>query len=135
MNTKALCDPQGFFVVSAAICPYTKDDMVTTKKQALGIATKVRRELETLYGERLRGVVLFGSAARGKLDEDSDIDIAIILDQITDRFSEHEQAGDIGSQISLEYDTLVSFLFVSEADYQKGRFAIHRRIKEEGISA
>jgi predicted nucleotidyltransferase len=109
--------------------------MVTTQKQALEIAAKVQSELEKLYGKRLRGVLLFGSAARDKLDEDSDIDIAIILDEITDRFVEHERTGDLGSQISLEYNTLVSFLFVSEADYQKGRFAIHRRIKEEGILA
>jgi len=109
--------------------------MVTTRQQALEIAVKVRKELEKLYGERLRGVLLFGSAVRDKLDEDSDIDIAIILDEIPDRFAEHERTGDLGSQISLEYNTLVSFLFASEADYQKGRFAIHRRIKEEGILA
>jgi len=109
--------------------------MVTTKQQALEIAAKVRRELEKLYGKRLRGVLLYGSAARDRLDEDSDIDIAIILDEIPDRFAEHERTGDLGSHVSLEYDTLVSFLFVSEADYQKGRFAVHRRIKEEGVLA
>jgi predicted nucleotidyltransferase len=107
--------------------------MVTTKQQALEIATKVRSELEKLYGNRLQKVLLFGSAARDRLDEDSDIDIAIILDEIPDRFAEHERTGEVGSQISLEYDTLVSFLFISETDYQKGRFAIHRTIKEEGI--
>jgi predicted nucleotidyltransferase len=107
--------------------------MVATKQQALEIATKVRSELEKLYGKRLHGVFLFGSAARDRLDEDSDIDIAIILDEIPDRFAEHERTGQVGSDVSLEYDTLVSFLFISEADYQKGRFAVHRTIKEEGI--
>jgi predicted nucleotidyltransferase len=109
--------------------------MVATRQQALEIAVKVRRELEKLYGKRLRGVLLYGSAARDKLDEDSDIDIAVILDEIPDRFAEHERTGDVGSRISLEYDTLISFLFVSESDYQKGRFAVHRTIKEEGILA
>ncbi|MCK4292256.1 MAG: nucleotidyltransferase domain-containing protein, partial [Planctomycetes bacterium] len=70
-----------------------------------------------------------------KLDEDSDIDIAIILDEIPDRFAEHERTSQLGSDVSLEYDTLVSFLFVSQADYQRGRFAVHRTIKEEGILA
>ncbi len=95
----------------------------------------MRGELEALYGERLRGVFLFGSAAQDKLDEDSDIDIAIILDEIPDRFAEHERTSQLGSDVSLEYDTLVSFLFVSQADYQRGRFAVHRTIKEEGILA
>jgi len=107
--------------------------MVRTKQQALEIAAKVRAELEKLYGPRLRGVLLFGSAARGKLDEDSDIDVAIILDEIPDRFAEHERTSEIGSQLSLENDTLVSFLFASQADFEHGRFAIHRAIKEEGI--
>jgi len=109
--------------------------MVTTRQQALEIAAKVGGELEKLYGKRLRGVFLFGSAARDKLDEDSDIDIAIVLDEIPDRFAEHERTSQLGSDVSLEYDTLVSFLFVSQADYQRGRFAVHRTIKEEGILA
>ena len=109
--------------------------MVTTKKQALEIAAKVGGELDKLYGKRLRGVFLFGSAARDKLDEHSDIDIAIVLDEIPDRFAEHERTSQLGSDVSLEYDTLVSFLFVSQADYQRGRFAVHRTIKEEGILA
>ncbi|MBN2316365.1 MAG: nucleotidyltransferase domain-containing protein [Sedimentisphaerales bacterium] len=109
--------------------------MVATRQQALEIASKVRIELEKFYGERLRGVYLYGSAARDQLTPDSDIDIAIVLDEIPSRFDEHERTGDFGSQISLEYNTLVSFFFVSERDYQQGRFAVHRRIKEEGILA
>ncbi len=108
--------------------------MVTTKQQALEIAIKVRKELEKLYSRRLRGVLLFGSAARDKLDEDSDIDIAIILDEIHDRFAEHERTGDLGSQISLEYNTLVCFFFVSQCDYEQGKYAAYRAIKREGIA-
>jgi predicted nucleotidyltransferase len=107
--------------------------MVTTRKQALEIAAKVRSELEKLYGNRLRGVLLYGSAARDRLDEDSDIDIAIILDEIPDRFAEHEQTGDLASQISLEYNTLVAFLFIAESDFNEGLFTIHRVIKREGV--
>lgn len=109
--------------------------MVTTREQALEIVGKVRAGLERLYGERLRGVYLYGSAARDQLTPDSDIDIAIVLDEVADSFVEHKRAGQLGSDISLEYDTLVSFLFVSKADLQKGRFAVHRIVKEEGIAA
>ena len=107
--------------------------MVTTRKQALEIAAQVRDELEKLYGERLRGVYLYGSAARDTMDEDSDIDIAIVLDEIHSRFDEHERTGDLGSQVSLEYNTLVTFLFITEADFKEGLFTIHRVIKREGV--
>jgi predicted nucleotidyltransferase len=109
--------------------------MVTTRDQALEIAAKVRAGLEKIYGPRLRGVYLYGSAARDELTPDSDIDIAVVLDEIVDSFAEHERTGDLGADLSLEYNTLVSFLFVEEADFRRGRFAIHRIIKEEGIAA
>ena len=109
--------------------------MVATRQQALEIASKVRGNLEDIYGNRLRGVYLYGSAARDQLTPDSDIDIAIILDKVKSAYEEIEYTGQLGSDVSLEYDTLVTFLFVSEDDYNKGRFAIHRNIKEEGIAA
>lgn len=109
--------------------------MVTTREQALEIAAEVRAGLERIYGDRLRGVYLYGSAARGRLHEDSDIDIAVVLDEVTDSFTEHMRISDLRAELSLEYDTLVSFLFVSANDFANGRFAVHRAIKEEGIPA
>jgi predicted nucleotidyltransferase len=109
--------------------------MVTTREQALEIAAKVRSGLEKLYGSRLRGVYLYGSAARDELREESDIDIAVVLDEVTDSFAEHMRISDLRSDVSLEYDTLVSFLFISEEEFRTGRFAVCRAVKGEGIPA
>jgi predicted nucleotidyltransferase len=88
-----------------------------------------------LYGDRLRGVYLYGSAARDRLTPDSDIDIAVVLDEIPDRSAEHERTSRLGADLSLEYDTVVLFFFVEQADLEAGRFGIHRAIKQEGIAA
>ena len=109
--------------------------MVSTREEALKLAVRTRTELEKIYGSRLRGVYLYGSDARDELHEDSDIDIAIILDDISSRFDEHDHTSPLGSQLSLEKNTLVSFFLASEADFDRGRFAIHRMIKKEGIPA
>ena len=109
------------------------DDMVTTRDQALEIAAKVRAGLEKIYGPRLRGVYLYGSAARDQLTPESDIDVAVVLDRIPDRSREHERTSHLGSEISLECGTVVLFFFAEEGDLDKGRFAIHQAIKEEGI--
>lgn len=109
--------------------------MVQTREQAIEIAAKARESLEQIYGRRLCGIYLYGSAARGQLRPDSDIDIAIVLDEITDRFAEYERTSKLGSRLSLDDDTLVSFLFLTEADLAKGRFSIHQAIKREGIRA
>ena len=41
---------------------------------------RIREALHEAYGERLRGVVLFGSVARGEAVEDSDVDVLVLLD-------------------------------------------------------
>ena len=107
--------------------------MVATKQQALEIAGKAREDLERIYGKRLRGVYLYGSAARDQLTPNSDIDIAIILDEIQSRFEEHELTGDLYSQISLQHNTVITFLFIAETDFKEGLFTIHRVIKREGV--
>ena len=67
--------------------------MVTTREQALEIAARVRAGLEKIYGQRLRGVYLYGSAAReSRCAEESDIDIAVVLDEVTDSFAENSIA-------------------------------------------
>ena len=107
--------------------------MVATREQAMEIASRARRGLKELYGERLRGVYLYGSAARDQLTPDSDI--AVILDHIPNRFAEHKRTSRLDADLSLDYGTVVLFFFAEEADLQTGRFAIHRAIKEEGIAA
>lgn len=40
---------------------------------------ELKQELVKLYGERLRGIYLYGSYARGDFTEDSDVDVLIVL--------------------------------------------------------
>jgi len=84
------------------------------------IASEARRHLERIYGRRLRGVYLYGSAARDQLTVDSDIDIAVILDRIASRFEEHCRTSKLGSDISLDHETVVLFFFAEENDLQAG---------------
>ncbi|MFH1717386.1 MAG: nucleotidyltransferase domain-containing protein [Planctomycetota bacterium] len=107
--------------------------MVATKRQALDIAVRARESLQRMYSDRLRGVYLYGSAARDQLTPDSDIDIAVILDEIRSRFAEHERTSRLCSEISLENNTVVTFLLIAQADFDEGLFTIHRVIKREGV--
>ena len=52
------------------------------------ILKRFRAALDTLYGDRIERVVLFGSRARGDAREDSDYDVAVFLKSLADRWQE-----------------------------------------------
>jgi predicted nucleotidyltransferase len=45
---------------------------------------RFRRVLEGRFGARLRDVVLYGSQARGTAHEESDVDVLVVVDDLTD---------------------------------------------------
>lgn len=47
------------------------------------VVAEFARELRQRYGEAVHEVRLFGSFARGGAHEDSDVDVAVVLDQET----------------------------------------------------
>lgn len=77
------------------------------------ILAKLRQGLELLYGERLAGLYLFGSFASGEATPESDVDVLIVLDEVTDYGREIERTGHLVSGLSLDYDISISRVFVS----------------------
>lgn len=43
------------------------------------LLARIKSHLQAVYGDRLRGVVLYGSEARGEATPDSDVDILVLL--------------------------------------------------------
>ena len=65
-----------------------------------------RSQLERRFGARLREVRLFGSAARGEMNEDSDVDVLVVLDDMT--VADRNAVFDIVGELRLETDLLLS---------------------------
>ena len=74
------------------------------------ICQKVVDCYKKIYGDKIRGIFLYGSYARGDFDEESDIDFAAIVegDQLELRRKRKEVSGDL-SDISIDYDVVISF--------------------------
>jgi type I restriction enzyme S subunit len=107
--------------------------MAMTREQVLEVVRKARDGLAALYGDRLKSVYLFGSYARDEADEDSDIDLAIVLRGPVDSSEERERADGVLSSLSLEYDCLLMAVYISEEEYRTAPRAIHRSIVREGV--
>src|SRR3989339_178140 len=56
------------------------------KNDAINIAKRYTKYLKTKQ-PKIRNVFMFGSYCNGKYNEDSDIDVAIVMEQVTDSFS------------------------------------------------
>jgi predicted nucleotidyltransferase len=62
--------------------------------------------LAARFGERLRELVLFGSRARGDAHDESDIDVLVIIEAVTD--AERRVVQDLGADLSVESGLVLS---------------------------
>lgn len=79
-------------------------------------------------------LVLYGSKARGKGDEWSDIDILVLLNELSK--SNEDLVYDIAYDIDLQFDLVISPLVESKSFWQSPlakEMPIHKNIQKEGI--
>ncbi|CAG0980630.1 hypothetical protein METP3_02059 [Methanosarcinales archaeon] len=104
-----------------------------TESPIKDILQELKDGLKKRYGRKLKSMMLFGSYARGEQRGDSDIDIAIILEDFSHACAEIERTGDIVSSLSLKFDTLISLVPIKENDWRKRKTALISNIKRDGI--
>lgn len=94
----------------------------TDKADPLGvaIALRMRTGLTDIYRDRLRGVYLYGSRARGDQGPDSDVDILIVPDRVGSFGEELERTSRLASDLSLDAGLIVSRAFASDLDWRTG---------------
>jgi len=99
-------------------------------KQILG---ELRKELETLFSDRLVRVMLFGSQARGDAEPGSDIDVLVVLKGPLDDHAEHERMSFFLADLSLRNNTVVSCIFMDDDRFFHRQGPLLRNIRREGI--
>jgi len=95
---------------------------------------ELKEAVQEIVGDRLVKMVLYGSRARGDYNNESDIDIAIIVRGLTRGLK--NQILDIVADIELKYLTPLSTLVLSEEDFEllkKRERRIALDIEREGI--
>lgn len=91
--------------------------------------------LQDLYGPRLQGIYLYGSYARGEEDEESDVDVLVILDDYERYGAEVDRTSELGAKLSLRHGVSISKVFLRERDWRHGDTPFLSNVRSEAIAA
>ncbi len=97
------------------------------------VVGKGKAALESHYGSRFKGLILYRSVVCNQTDSMSDIDLLVLLSQPFDYFSELCQVIDVLYPIQLESERLISAKPVSPDEFERGSIQLYRNAKREGI--
>jgi len=97
------------------------------------ILRKCKLILESHYRSRFKGLVLFGSSARGDASPGSDIDLLVLLAQPVEWFQELQVIVDLLYPVQLESDRLISAKPVPVEEFERGTIQLYRIAQREGI--
>jgi hypothetical protein len=100
---------------------------------AHGVAGRVTRDLERLYRDRLRGVVMIGPWARGNAHPESELELLVVLDSVGDRWDERRRMDRVMWRHSIRNDTVVVCTPVTEADLERAETPQLARAAAEGV--
>ncbi len=101
----------------------------------LAILKKIKTRLQTVYRERLAGVVLNGSAARGNITDESDIDILVLLKGPVEYGNDLETNINSLYPLSLELGRRISANPVDAKEYETVMCPLYKASRKEGICA
>ena len=97
------------------------------------LMAKMKEGLAEIYGERLKAVYLFGSYPRGDYNQNSDLDVMIVLDAYKSYWDELVRSAELASNLSLEYDVTISRTIMTESQWKKGDLPVLKNIRAEGV--
>jgi predicted nucleotidyltransferase len=96
---------------------------------------ELKQGLNHIYGDKLKGVYIYGSYARGEERPDSDMDVMIVLDDYESYGKEIDRTGELVSRLSLEYGLSISRVIMKEIQWMESDTPLLRNIRIDGVPA
>lgn len=94
----------------------------------------LRERFEQIYGDQLQRMILFGSQARGDAEAESDVDVMVVLGGSIRAAEEIDRTGGVISDLSLQFNTVLSCLFISAERFEKERSPLLLNVRREGVT-
>jgi predicted nucleotidyltransferase len=101
------------------------------------VTSEVVAETKNILKDDIYKIVLYGSYARGDFDNESDIDILIVLNSNMDKVRQYrKQISRVASRVGLKNDIEVSLLLRDRETVEKGTHILpfYKNIMTEGVA-
>jgi len=97
------------------------------------ILTQIKKILKGVYGESLKDIILYGSYVSDTANEDSDIDIAVVLKGKVNKTEEIDRIYELLYDLMLETGELISVYPVSEEEIDNTVWLLYKHIRTVGV--
>ncbi len=94
---------------------------------------QIKNCLQDTYGDRLQGIVLYGSEARGDAEPDSDIDLLVLLNGPIELWKDIQTNVYSLYDLQLEIIRPIHTMPVDVEAFRAGKYAVYRNAKKEGF--
>ena len=93
-------------------------------------------EIKKIYGIYLKQIILYGSYARGDYNENSDVDIMILVDLPDEKIKDYSDAlSEIDFEFYMEYDLRIMPIVntIERFEYWCQAYPFYFNVKKEGL--
>lgn len=97
------------------------------------LLNQIKDRLRDAHGERLQGVILYGSEARGEAEPDSDIDLLVLLKGPIELWNDIRTNVHALYDLQLEVIRPIHAMPVDIEAFRAGKYALYRNAKREGV--
>jgi len=97
------------------------------------LLSRAKTALQKAFQSRLRGVVLYGSEARGQSDTDSDVDLLVLLEGPVDDARDSRACIDALYDLILESGRLIHAEPIASEVYEDAAFPLFQRAARDGV--
>lgn len=107
-----------------------------TRSQLDEIIGKIVAFSKDIFGDKFQSVILYGSYARGDYDDESDIDIMIMVDMSREELAGYRRSiNDFCTDLDLQYNVLLASKLQSQPFFNQWKNAMpfYQNVVKDGV--